>query len=71
MSNSRDLDITLGPDWLEEQIDRLSGWEYLNRYARGELDKPLKPQDLCDRIGVHKGYVHNVTQSIKRKLHGK
>ena len=24
-------DITLDPEWIEEQVNRLAGWEYLNR----------------------------------------
>ena len=64
-------DITLDPEWISEQVNRLSGWEYLNRYVRHELDKPMLPQELCDKIGVHKGYIHEMTKSIRKKLNAK
>lgn len=69
MSNKDD--ITLDPEWISEQVNRLAGWEYLNRYLSNELDKPMLPQELCDKIGVHKGYIHEMTKSIRKKLNAK
>ena len=48
-------DITLDPEWIKEQVNRLAGWEYLNRYVRHQLETPMRPQELCDKIGVYKG----------------
>jgi hypothetical protein len=64
-------DITLDPEWISEQVNRLAGWEYLNRYVRHKLDKPMLPQELCDKIGVHKGYIYEMTKSVKKKLNAK
>ncbi len=64
-------DITTDPVWIEEQVDRLSGWEYLNRRLRHQMDKPMRPQDLCDKIGVHKGYIHEIIKSLAKKLNAK
>lgn len=69
--NLPEEDITLDPEWIEEQVDRLAAWEYLNRYVKHELDQPMRPQELCDRIGVHKGYIHEMTKSARKKLNAK
>ena len=29
------------------------------------------PQELCDKIGVHKGYIYEMTKSVKKKLYAK
>ena len=68
---SDETDITLDPEWIKEQVHRLAGWEYLNRHVNHELDKTMLPQELCDKIGVHKGYIHEMTKSIRRKLNAK
>ena len=69
--NLPEEDITLDPEWIEEQVDRLAAWEYFNRYVKHELDQPMRPQELCDRIGVHKGYIHEMAKSVRRKLNAK
>jgi len=35
-------DITLDPEWIDEQVNRLAGWEYLNRYVRHQIDNVIK-----------------------------
>lgn len=69
MSNKKD--ITLDPEWIEEQVNRLAGWEYLNRRLKHQLNEPMRPQDLCDKLGVHKGYIHEMTKSVRRKINAK
>ena len=69
--NLPEEDITLDPEWIEEQVDRLAALEYLNLYVKHELDQPMRPQELCDRIGVHKGYIHEMAKSVRRKLNAK
>ena len=68
---SNEDDITLDPEWIEEQINRLAGWEYLNRHVRHQLSTPMRPQELCDRIGTYKGYVREVTKSVYKKINAK
>lgn len=60
-------DLTLDPDFLNEQIDRLLGWELLMRECLGEQE-PIPAQELCDRIGVNKNYVHWVLEQIKERI---
>ena len=69
--NLPEQDITLDPEWIEEQVDRLAAWEYLNRYAKNQLDQPMRQQELCDRIGVHKGYIYEMAKSVRKKLNAK
>jgi hypothetical protein len=61
-------DITLNPEWLEEQVNRLAGWEMLHRHVKHQHNLPMKPLDLCDKIGVNKGYVHQVIKTVQNKL---
>ena len=61
-------DITLNQDFIDEQIDRLLAWEILQRYSRSYENLPMKPLDLCDKIGVNKGYVHQVITTVRKKL---
>ena len=64
-------DITLDPEWIKEQVNRLAGWEYLNRCVTHELGIPMAPQELCDKIGVYKGYIHGISKSVKKQLNAK
>ena len=64
-------DITLDPEWIDEQVNRLAGWEYLNRYVRHQIDKPMRPEELCDKIGVYKGHIHDISKSVKKQLNAK
>ena len=62
------LDITLDPDFIDQQVDRLLSWEILQRYCNNQENIPMKPLDLCDKIGVNKGYVHQVITTVRKKL---
>lgn len=51
-SRFRELDILVSSDeWLNEQANRLAGWEILVRTAKAEPIEPISQWDLCDRIG--------------------
>lgn len=65
-SDPNPSDLTLDPEFLNEQIDRLLGWEMLLRECLGEKE-PIQAQDLCDRIGVNKNYVHWVLEEIRNR----
>lgn len=69
VTDTSQQDITLDPKFISKEIDRLLGWEILQRFCRNEENLPMRPLDLCDKIGVNKGYVHRVTEQIKNKLH--
>jgi hypothetical protein len=68
VTDTSQQDITLNPDFINEQVDRLLAWEILQRYFNGEENLPMKPLDLCDKIGVNKGYVHQVITTVRKKL---
>jgi hypothetical protein len=67
-SDTSQQDLTLDQDFIDNQIDRLLGWEILQRYCNNQENLPIKPLDLCDRIGVNKGYVHQVIITVRKKL---
>lgn len=67
-SDTSQQDLTLDQDFIDNQIDRLLGWEILQRYCNNQENLPMKPLDLCDRIGVNKGYVHQVIITVRKKL---
>lgn len=60
-------DITTNPKWQGEQIDRLLGYEFLRSAVLCEV-REMEIQELCDKIGVNKGYVHKVITSARHKL---
>ena len=61
-------DPTLDPHWILEQVDRLLAWEILTRALTFRMHEELLPQDLCDRIGVHKGFVYEIIKSARKQL---
>jgi hypothetical protein len=67
-SDTSQQDLPLDQDFIDNQIDRLLGWEILQRYCNNQENLPIKPLDLCDRIGVNKGYVHQVIITVRKKL---
>lgn len=67
-SDTSQQDLTLDQDFIDNQIDRLLGWEILQRYCNNQENLPMKPLDLCDKIGVNKGYVHQVIITVRKKL---
>lgn len=67
-SDTSQQDLTLDQDFINNQIDRLLGWEILQRYCNNQENLPMKPLDLCDKIGVNKGYVHQVIITVRKKL---
>tara|TARA_Y100000361_G_scaffold32642_1_gene27351 strand:- start:23 stop:208 length:186 start_codon:yes stop_codon:yes gene_type:complete len=58
----------LDPHWILEQVDRLLAWEILTRALTFRMHEELLPQDLCDRIGVHKGFVYEIIKSARKQL---
>lgn len=61
-------DPTTDIRWQEQQMDRLLGFELLNRVLRAEYQE-MKPEVLAGKIGAHKGIAYSITESIKAKLH--
>jgi len=31
----------------------------------------MRPQELCDKIGVYKGHIHDISKSVKKQLNAK
>lgn len=65
--NRSATDITLDPAWLQEQADRLLGFEVLNNVLHARY-QPIDPERLADKIGADKGYSFMVVKNIKRAL---
>tara|TARA_R110000751_G_C13456551_1_gene444828 strand:- start:116 stop:337 length:222 start_codon:yes stop_codon:yes gene_type:complete len=63
-------DITTNEVWIGKQIDRISGWEILKKNIDRDY-RPIKPKDLCDKMGVCDQYVSQVIQSVKNKVNAK
>lgn len=66
-SESKPEDITLDPEFLNEQIERLLGWEIMLRECLAQKE-PIPAQELCDRIGVNKNYIHWVLEDIRERI---
>lgn len=68
-------DITDDPAWKDQEIDRLLAWETLQRAVKsavtGQPPEPVDATELCDSIGVNKGYAHNVLLTVREKLNAK
>lgn len=60
-------DLTLNPQWIEAQTDRLLGFETLRNIVRANLVEELKPGVLADKIGRDKGYIHQVILGVKER----
>lgn len=60
-------DITTDKAWIGEQIDRLLGWELLKRELTCDVT-PISTVELCDNIGVNKGFVHTILKQVRPKF---
>ena len=63
-----EVDPTMNKAWQEAHMDRLLGFELLNRFLRAQYQE-MKPEVLAGKIGAHKGIAYSITESIKAKLH--
>lgn len=61
-----DEDITLDPDWIDSQTQRLISWEILVRYLTLNTQE-IPAEKLCDMIGVPKNYVYGILKKAKKK----
>tara|TARA_R110000803_G_scaffold50684_2_gene104990 strand:- start:4677 stop:4901 length:225 start_codon:yes stop_codon:yes gene_type:complete len=43
--------LVLTKKWVNEQVNRLAGWEILVAYCRGKSNIEIDHWELCDRIG--------------------
>lgn len=64
---SKLTDITNDPKWIDEQLDRLLAFEVLHMAATMR-QTPLTPAELGDKIGIHKGFSHQVIENIRNAL---
>jgi hypothetical protein len=62
-------DITTDAAWIDEQVDRLLGFEVLTKAISGN-PSPMPPALLADKIGTYKGFPHSVINEVSRKAHG-
>ena len=67
MKHSGSSDITLDPDWQAEQMDRLLGFEILQRACTATY-QPIDPELLADKIGASKGLSFKIVKNLSRRL---
>jgi hypothetical protein len=62
-------DITLDPKWQDEQVDRLLGFEILQRMLHAEY-QPIEAAILADKVAIDKGAAYRIIRSIEHNLNG-
>jgi hypothetical protein len=62
-------DITLDPKWQDEQVDRLLGFEILQRMLHAEY-QPIEAAVLADKVAIDKGAAYRIIRSIEQNLNG-
>jgi hypothetical protein len=63
-------DITCNNEWLNEQTDRLLGFEVLYQELTAHSET-LSPSVICEKIGVHPAFTHNALISFSQKFNTK
>ena len=58
-------DVTTDSAWLEDQSNRLLGFEVLTRVLSATY-QPMSPEVLADKCGMSKGFAFAVIQSIQK-----
>lgn len=65
-----DDDPCSDPQWIQDQQDRLLGYEILMKAITAD-PTPMSPGEMSDRIGLNKGFSYGVlTDVVKRMNHG-
>ena len=67
MQNSED-DPTSNQEWLNEQIDRLLGFEILHRSVSAAY-QPLEVTTLCDLTGINRNASKRIIDTLRKNLH--
>ena len=57
-------DVTLDESWLEENKDRLIGWDLMRQLSFKSME-PVPPKELADKIGEDKKFVYWILQKLK------
>ncbi len=63
-------DITCNSKWVDQQIDRLLGFEFLYQELTGYPD-PIAPSVICEKIGAHPTFTHTAILSFSKKFNSK
>lgn len=61
-------DITEDPQWVQEQAERLLGYEVLRKLVTVDLVSETKPGLLADKIGLDKGFIHQMLRQVKERI---
>lgn len=64
-----EFDITLDPKWQDEQVDRLLGFEILQRMLHAKY-QPIEAAVLADKVAIDKGAAYRIIRSIEQNLNG-
>lgn len=60
-------DRTIHVRWIQEQVDRLSGWECL-QMALGRGDGDLDESEIEDKLGVSSTFCYNLMKHVRIRL---
>lgn len=63
-------DPTSNREWLNEQIDRLLGFEILHRTVHAQY-QPLEATALSDKTGLDRNAAKRIVNNLRTVLHGK
>ena len=63
-------DITCNSKWVDQQIDRLLGFEVLYQELTGYPDS-IAPSVICEKIGAHPTFTHTAILSFSKKFNSK
>lgn len=61
-------DRTADPAWIQEQVDRLLGWEYL-QMALGCGDGEMDERRMADKLGIAYQFWYSMLQRIRSRLY--
>lgn len=61
-----DTDVTSDPDWIEQDTNRILGWELFRRFCFGEWEGGMNPNEMYDKIGVRPRDIQRALKSARK-----
>jgi len=61
-------ELVSSEEWLEEQHNRLLGWDIMVSCVRCEQVEEMKVLDICDRIGIKRSCVDELIVEFRKRL---
>ena len=63
-------DITCNSNWIDQQADRLLGFEVLYQELTGHSEQ-ISPSLICEKVGMHPTFTHCAISSFSKKFNSK